>query len=82
VIKPRGIVCLGATAAQALLGPQFRITREHGRFFESPLAAWVTATLHPSAILRMPDEAAREAARAELIEDLRGVAARLKSDRA
>jgi uracil-DNA glycosylase len=80
VIKPRGIVCLGATAAQALLGPQFRITREHGRFFESPLAAWVTATLHPSAILRMPDEAAREAARAELIEDLRGVAARLKID--
>ncbi len=79
VIEPRGIVCLGATAAQALLGPQFRITRDHGQFFESPLAGWVTATLHPSAILRMPDEAAREAARAELIADLRGVAARLKA---
>jgi uracil-DNA glycosylase family protein len=78
VIKPRGIVCLGATAAQSLLGPQFRITRDHGRFFESTLAVWVTATLHPSAILRMPDEAARAAARAEMVADLRGVAEKLK----
>ena len=78
VIKPRGIVCLGATAAQSLLGPQFRITRDHGQFFEATLAVWVTATLHPSAILRMPDEAARAAARAELVADLRGVAEKLK----
>ena len=77
VVKPRGIVCLGATAAQSLMGPQFRITRDRGQFFETDWAEWLTATLHPSAILRMPDRDQREEARAQLVADLRGVAARL-----
>jgi uracil-DNA glycosylase family protein len=78
LVKPQGIVCLGATAAQSLLGPQFRITRDHGQFFESEWASWVTATLHPSAILRMPDREKREEARAQFLEDLQKVAARLR----
>jgi len=76
IVKPRIIVCLGATAAQALMGPAFRITRDHGRFFESEWAPWLTATLHPSAILRMPDREKKDAARAELVADLRKVAER------
>ena len=76
IVKPRIIVCLGATAAQALMGPAFRITRDHGRFFESEWAPWLTAAIHPSAILRMPDREKKEAARAELVADLRKVAER------
>jgi uracil-DNA glycosylase family protein len=77
IVEPRVIVCLGATAAQSLLGNQFRITRDHGQFFDSP---WVpiTATLHPSAILRMPDPMHRQAARAQLVEDLKRVGERLR----
>jgi DNA polymerase len=77
VVQPEGIVCLGAVAAQSFLGPKFRITKDRGRFFPTPYAEWLTATLHPSAILRMPDEPARRAARAQLVEDLQRVAARL-----
>jgi DNA polymerase len=77
IVRPQGIVCLGATAAQSILGPQFRITRDHGQFFETPWAAWTTATLHPSAILRMPDAEKRLEARLQLLEDLRKVAERL-----
>src|SRR5258706_9996805 len=54
LVKPRIIVCLGATAAQSLMGSKFRVTVERGRFFETPWAPWLTATVHPSAILRMP----------------------------
>ena len=79
IVKPQVIVCLGATAAQSLMGAQFKITVERGKFFETPWAPWLTATYHPSAILRMPDDAAREAARAMLVEDLRGVAARMRA---
>ena len=79
IVKPRVVVCLGATAAQTLMGPRFKITVERGKFFETPWAPWLTATYHPSAILRMPDAAAREAARAMLVEDLRGVEARLRA---
>jgi DNA polymerase len=79
LVKPRIIVCLGATAAQSLMGLKFKITVERGKFFEfPPWAPWLTATVHPSAILRMPDEAARREARARLVEDLRGVAERLR----
>ena len=78
LVKPRAIVCLGATAAQTLMGPKFRITVERGKFFETPWAPWLTATLHPSAILRMPDEIARREAREQLVEDLRAVARRLR----
>lgn len=79
IVKPQGIVCLGATAAQSLLGPRFRITRDRGRFFDSELASWITATLHPSAILRMPDREKREEARIQLVEDLLKVAERLRA---
>lgn len=79
LVQPRGIVCLGATAAQSVLGPRIRITRDHGQFFETPWGAWATATLHPSAILRMPDAEKRAEARAQFLEDLRKVAARLTS---
>ncbi len=77
IVQPEGIVCLGATAAQGFLGPKFRITQDRGRFFPTPLAEWLMATLHPSAVLRMPDEAARRAARAQLLADLQAVAERL-----
>ncbi len=78
LIRPRIIVCLGATAAQSLMGPKFKVTIERGKFFETPWAPWLTATIHPSAILRMPDEDARREARERLVADLRGVAARLR----
>ncbi len=55
-VKPKVIVCLGATAAQALLGKNFRVTRQRGEFVESPLAPYVLATVHPSSILRAPDD--------------------------
>jgi DNA polymerase len=59
VIKPEAVVCLGATAAQALLGPRFRVTKERGTWVTAPWAARVLATVHPSAILRAPDDEAR-----------------------
>src|SRR5690348_4993715 len=55
LVKPRVLVCLGATAAQALLGRQFRVTRQRGQWVESSLAPYVTATVHPSSILRTAD---------------------------
>lgn len=59
LVRPRVIVCLGATAAQALLGRTFRVTRERGTPVPSPLAPYVVATVHPSSILRAPDDEAR-----------------------
>jgi uracil-DNA glycosylase family protein len=79
IVKPQGIVCLGATAAQSLLGPQFRITRDRGRVVESELASWIVATIHPSAILRIPEHDAKEEARLRFVEDLRLVAERLRA---
>jgi uracil-DNA glycosylase len=73
VVKPRVIVALGATAAQALLGKQFRVTRDRGRPIASQLAEAIVATVHPSAILRAPSES-REEARREFIADLERVA--------
>jgi uracil-DNA glycosylase len=72
VVQPRVLVCLGATAAQALLGRQFRVTRERGRPVESDLAEHVTATVHPSSILRDPET--REQEYAAFVEDLKVVA--------
>jgi DNA polymerase len=74
VVKPRALVCLGATAAQALLGRKFKVTQQRGQFVPSPLAPLVTATVHPSSILRAPDDATRRAERARFVEDLRIVA--------
>jgi uracil-DNA glycosylase family protein len=72
-VRPRVIVCLGATAAQALLGPQFRLTKHRGEVFPTEYGP-VTATIHPSAILRMPEPEAREAEVASLKADLRAAA--------
>jgi len=76
-IHPQGIICLGATAAQSLLGRTFRITKQRGQILESPLANWIMATYHPSAVLRAPDEERRHEMRDELIDDLRVAAAAL-----
>src|SRR4051812_7605637 len=72
VVRPRVLVCLGATAAQALLGRQFRVTRERGKPVESDLAEHVLATIHPSAILRDPET--REQEYAAFVADLKTVA--------
>src|SRR5215212_2346266 len=77
LIKPRVIVALGATAAQALLGKQFRVTQDRGKVIRSDLADAVVATVHPSAILRAPSDT-REEAKREFIDDLKKVAAYLK----
>ena len=73
-MRPQIIVCLGATAAQTLLGPEFRLTRHRGEVFPTKYGP-VTATIHPSAILRMPEPDAREAEIANLADDLRVAAA-------
>lgn len=76
-VRPRVIVCLGATAAKALLGPSYKVSVERGRFLDSALAPHVTATVHPSSILRSPDAGARREAMRAFVRDLRSVAARL-----
>jgi uracil-DNA glycosylase len=81
LVKPRVLVCLGSVAAQALLGRQFRVTRERGRFVESPLAERVTATVHPSSILRAGDDEARREAMQQFVADLRVVARELQHAR-
>ncbi|HZJ54698.1 MAG TPA: UdgX family uracil-DNA binding protein [Myxococcaceae bacterium] len=79
VLRPRVLVCLGSTAAQALLGRTFRVTVHRGEWVPSPLAPHVLATVHPSSILRAPDEAARAEAMKAFIRDLRPVAELLAS---
>jgi uracil-DNA glycosylase len=74
VVKPRVMVCLGATAAKALLGSDFRVTRDRGKLVESDLAPIATGTVHPSSILRIDDADERRVARDELADDLREVA--------
>jgi uracil-DNA glycosylase family protein len=77
VVRPRVLVCLGATAAQALLGRTFRVTKQRGEFIESDLAPLVTATIHPSAILRAPDDETRREEMEAFIRDLSLVAREL-----
>jgi uracil-DNA glycosylase len=77
LVKPRVLVCLGATAAQALIGPDFRVTRQRGVFVASPLAPWVLATVHPSSLLRA-EEDLREAEIARFVTDLRVAAVALE----
>ena len=74
VLHPRVLVVLGATAAQSLLGRSFRVTKQRGVRVESDLAPNVLATVHPSSILRAPDEAARREAYVAFVADLRVVA--------
>jgi DNA polymerase len=71
VIKPKVVVCLGATAAQALLGRDFRVTQHRGEFVESSLAPFVMATVHPSSILRAPDDETRHAEMRRFVADLK-----------
>jgi len=73
IIKPVVVVCLGATAAQALLGPKFRVTKQRGQWVSARWAPHVTATVHPSAILRAPDEAARHAEMERFVADLKRI---------
>jgi DNA polymerase len=77
VVHPKAIVCLGATAAKALLGGAFRVSVQRGEFVSSPLAPLVTATVHPSSILREPDSDARREAMKAFVKDLKKVKARL-----
>jgi len=72
VVDPEVIVCLGATAVKAVMGPKYRVMRDHGQFVESKLGPTATATLHPSAILRADDQD-REDAMAMLVGDLKKV---------
>lgn len=69
-VRPRTIICLGATAAQCLIGKEFRITRQRGTLLPFSVADWILATYHPSAVLRAPDPERRHAMREELIQDL------------
>jgi DNA polymerase len=77
LVKPRVLVCLGATAAQALLGRAFKVSRQRGTLVSSPLAPHVTATVHPSSILRAPDEASRHDQMKHFVADLARVAREL-----
>ena len=77
LVKPRVLVLLGATAAQALLGRGFKVSEQRGTFVRSPIAARVTATVHPSSILRAPDDDSRRAEMKRFVADLKRVAAEL-----
>lgn len=78
VVKPDVIVALGATAAQSLLGPQFRVTKQRGEFLESTLAPYVMATVHPSSILRAPDDKTRQLEYRRFVDDLKKLARVIK----
>ena len=80
VIKPRVIVCLGSTAAQAILGPKFKVSAMRATFVPSPLAPFVTATVHPSSILRAPSDDQRRAEMAKFIADLKKIRKAIDSE--
>ncbi len=82
VVKPEVLVCLGATAAQSLLGRTFRVNRQRGQRVESSLAPYVTATVHPSSILRAPDSKSRELQMRAFVKDLAKIARLTVNDRA
>ena len=71
LVKPKLLVCLGATAAQTIFGPMFRVTKDRGKVLSSELAPKVVATVHPSSLLRQPDEESREREYASFVSDLR-----------
>src|SRR3984893_2048032 len=71
IVKPKLVVAMGATAAQTIFGPTFRVTRERGKVLSSKLAPRVLATVHPSSLLRQPDEASREREYKLFVTDLR-----------
>ena len=77
LVKPHALVCLGATAAQALLGSTFKVTAQRGTFVESPLAPLVMATVHPSSVLRARTDEERHLAMEGFVADLRTLAKKL-----
>ncbi len=79
LVKPEIIVCLGATAAQSVFGPAYRLTKERGNFLNHPWAPHVTSTIHPSAILRAPDSEQRHEAYLKFVADLKKVRALLQA---
>src|SRR6266516_6582969 len=79
-VKPRAIVCLGSTAAQALIGPKFRVSIQRGELVKSPLAPLVTATVHPSSILRAPSDEARQVEMKRFVEDLKKIWAAIEAE--
>ena len=79
LVKPRAVICLGATASQALLGRAFKVTAHRGEFIESTIAPIVLATVHPSSLLRAPDDETRRRETARFIDDLRTVVTRLRT---
>jgi uracil-DNA glycosylase family protein len=79
LVQPRAVVCLGATAAQALLGRDFKVTAHRGEFVESSLAPLVLATVHPSSLLRAQDDETRHRETKRFIDDLRKVARAIRS---
>ena len=82
VVRPEVMVCLGATAAQALLGKKFRVTQQRGQMIPSTLAPFVTATVHPSSILRAPDDESRHREMDLFVADLKRVAEVLRRKKA
>lgn len=78
LIKPDVIVALGATAAQSLIGPQFRVTKQRGEFLDSMLAPYMMATVHPSSILRAPDDETRQLEYRHFVDDLKKLARVIK----
>ena len=78
-VRPAVVVCLGATAAQSILGASFKLMKERGQVVSSPIAPKVVATIHPSAVLRAPDSEGRRAAYDMLVADLKAVAKVLRS---
>lgn len=81
LVKPNVIVCLGATAAQALLGAKFKVSKQRGQFLESTLAPYIMATVHPSSILRAPDDETRHVEKRRFIDDLKRIAGVLSKTR-
>jgi len=79
IVKPKIVVCLGASAAQALLGKEFRVSRERGKAIKSTLAALIVATVHPSSILRAREDASREEQLKQFVNDLKAAKRLLKS---
>jgi DNA polymerase len=81
VIRPAAIICLGSTAAQAVIGPKFRVSIQRAQFVPSPLAPLVTATVHPSSILRAPSDEARRLEMRRFIDDLKTIRQAIEKSR-
>lgn len=79
-VRPRVVVLLGATAAQAIMGAKFRVTQQRGKLMPSNIAPQVMATVHPSSILRAPDDESRRRERQQFVDDLRELAKFLKAE--